>query len=263
MSLSQQKHKLKNSKVELTKFCYYLSLALIRSADASNDTIAVNRICSGVPTCATATSGSQGKHVEASEFELNPTRLKKRLKEETWPIRYKVKSFNRIQKFVELRLTHNNIFCHQMTKIIENHGKNHCALCYHHQTQYGCKLCKVLLCRTARTKRSSDGRMHHVDSCFNIWHSSRESEMQQKMLMKLGGKHEKEQKCHTRQSAEGSRRSPYTPNKRKHSTETKVLTEGRKKSKKKRYSEESDSSNDTEAILEILKALSLHQHLMD
>ncbi len=68
------------------------------------------------------------------------------------------------------------------------------------------------------------------------------------MLMKLGGKcEEEEKKCHTRKSAEGSRRSPLTPTKRKHSTETKELTEVRKKSKKKRPSEESDGSINAES----------------
>jgi hypothetical protein len=247
MSLSQLKRKLKNSKVKLTKFCYDLSLALIRSAEVANETITATRLNVGVPSVAAATGGNRGRHIEASEFEFNPNTLKKRLKEETWPIRYKVKVFNRVQAFVELRLTHNNSFCHQTGKIIDNHGKNHCALCYHRQTPYGCNLCKVLLCRTARTKQSSDGRMHHVDSCFNIWHSVRDIEAQRKILMKLGGKRDKEEKRSTRQSADGIITSPFTPKKRKRSTEIKVLTEVRKKSNKRRVSEESDGDTNSES----------------
>ncbi len=66
--------------------------------------------------------------------------------------------------------------------------------------------------------------------------------MQRKVLMKLGGKSEKEEKRHTRQSAGGSIRSPFTPQKRKRSTDTKVLTDIRKRSNKRRVSEESDGS---------------------
>jgi hypothetical protein len=168
---------------------------LIRSTEdrCPTETLRGNRRSSALSSTAPTLSGYSGRQVEASEFDFNPSTLKKRLNDETWPLRCKVKTFNRVGTFVELRMTHNNNFCHQMTKIIDNHGKNRCALCYHRQTQYGCNLCKVLLCRTARTKRSSDGRMHHVDSCFNIWHSSRDIEMQCKMLMKLGGKREEEE----------------------------------------------------------------------
>jgi len=48
---------------------------------------------------------------------------------------------------------------------VNNHGKNHCLFCYHQQTTYGCNLCKVLLCKTAR-KGSSD-----AGSCYEIWHT--------------------------------------------------------------------------------------------
>jgi hypothetical protein len=73
ISLSQLKHTLKDSKVKLTKFCYELSLPLIRSADdrSSNETISASRTSSGVP--APPTSASRGRHVEASEFEFNPS----------------------------------------------------------------------------------------------------------------------------------------------------------------------------------------------
>ncbi len=53
------------------------------------------------------------------------------------------------------------------------------------------------------------------------WTAVSTFEMQQKVLMKLGGKQEKEEKHHIRQSAEGTIRSPYTPTKRKRRTEQK------------------------------------------
>jgi hypothetical protein len=51
-------------------------------------------------------------------------------------------------------------------QLVQNHGENHCAFCYHCQTTYGCKLCKVLLRKTPK-KGSSDSR-----SCFEIWHNT-------------------------------------------------------------------------------------------
>ncbi len=65
--------------------------------------------------------------------------------------------------------------------------------------------------------------------------------------MKLGGKCYKEEKQHTRQSGDSSITSPFTPKKRKHSTEGKVLTEVRKKPNKSHDSEESDGGSNSES----------------
>ncbi len=92
--------------------------------------------------------------------------------------------FNRSKSFIELHLTHNNSFQHHCTKIIENHGKSHCALCYHRQTQYGCSLCEVLLCRTPTTKVTQKGVLHR-DSYFNLWHTKREIEVERKKIMTM------------------------------------------------------------------------------
>jgi len=163
----------------LTKFCYDLAMALIRSAD---DRSALNVL--------RASEAMEPRHhrtistvEEPTEFERDPATLRDRLAGERWPLRYKVKVFNRTESFIELRLTHNNNFQHHCTNIIENHGKNHCALCYHRQTQYGCSLCKVLLCRTPTTKVTQKGVLHR-DSCFNLWHTKRDIEAERKKFMK-------------------------------------------------------------------------------
>jgi len=179
LQFSQVRKKLQNSKVKLTKFNFDLAMALIRSADdrsASN----VLRASEAMEPCVATTIRAVE---EPTEFEREPTTLRDRLLAERWPLRYKVKVFNRNETFVELRLTHNNSFQHHCTKIIENHGKNHCALCYHRQTQYGCSLCKVLLCRTPTTKVTQEG-VRHRDSCFNKWHSKRDIEAERKKFMK-------------------------------------------------------------------------------
>jgi hypothetical protein len=191
-TLSQMKRKVKNSKIKLQKFCHDLALALIRSAEGCNLLhVLAAKNANVTPAEATVLHTSVGRAVENNEFECDSSTLRERLAAETWPIRYKVKQFNRNPNFVELCLTHSNIFNHQLCKMISNHGKNHCALCYHRQTQYGCNLCKVLLCRTPRTRDISDGSKQHIDSCFNLWHSNRDIEIQRKALIKLGKTKEK------------------------------------------------------------------------
>jgi hypothetical protein len=53
--------------------------------------------------------------------------------------------------------------------LIENHDlrykNNHCALCLHGRTNYGCEDCKVQLCRTAKFPSQNDKR------CFHLWHN--------------------------------------------------------------------------------------------
>jgi hypothetical protein len=49
---------------------------------------------------------------------------------------------------------------------------------------------------------TNDGRKHHVDSCFNIWHYTRDIEAQHKMLMKLGTKQAEDNKRTIRHSSE-------------------------------------------------------------
>jgi hypothetical protein len=241
------KRKVKNSKIKLQKFCHDLALALIRSAEGCNSlhVLAANN-ANITATESAVLHTSVGRAVENTEFERDSSTLRERLAAETWPIRYKVKQFNRNPNFVELRLTHNNIFNHQICKMISNHGKNHCALCYHRQTQYGCNLCKVLLCRIPRTRDISDGSKQHIDSCFNLWHSNRDIEVQRKALIKLGKKTDKKQRS-TRSSSDGDVLSPYTPKKRKRSTEVQVLTEVRKKANKKEVKGNSDGTSNSES----------------
>jgi hypothetical protein len=96
-------------------------------------------------------------------FRREPETLMDRLKLEVWPLRYRLKKFNSNPTLVELRLTHNDTFQHRIAKVVHNHGKNHCALCYEGQTTYGCNLCKVILCKNVREGKGQ--------SCFSIWHS--------------------------------------------------------------------------------------------
>jgi hypothetical protein len=81
-------------------------------------------------------------------------------------MRFKIKHFNKNRDLVELRLTQTKEIQHEIMQLVQNHGKNHCAFCYPRQTTYGCKLCKVLLCKTPK-KGSSDSR-----SCFDVWHNT-------------------------------------------------------------------------------------------
>jgi hypothetical protein len=136
-------------------------------------------------------------------FQRNESTSMEHLSKLKWPMRFKIKHFNKNRDLVELRLTQTKEIQHEIMQLVQNHcafcyhcqttygcklckvllcktpkkgssdsrscfdiGKNHCAFCYHHQTTYGCKLCKVLHCKTPK-KGSSDSR-----SCFDIWHNT-------------------------------------------------------------------------------------------
>jgi hypothetical protein len=68
----------------------------------------------------------------------------------------------------EIRLTNYDEFSHEPT-LIEIHDmrykNNHCAMCLHCRTKYGCEDCKVRLCRTAKSPSQND------KSCFHLWHN--------------------------------------------------------------------------------------------
>jgi len=66
---------------------------------------------------------------------------------------------------LELRLTHNDEFNHELSKDRKS-GKLHCALCVAGKTMYRCNVCKVSLCKTPKTKS------HNDKTCFTIWHNS-------------------------------------------------------------------------------------------
>jgi hypothetical protein len=121
------------------------------------------------------------------------------------------------------------------------------ALCYHCQTQYGCSLCKVLLCRTPITKVTQDG-VHHSNSCFNLWHMKINIEAEWKKFMKTKSNKKQQNKRDTRSTRDKTMRSPLVPQKRKRSTSTSVLTEVRKK--KPRNSTSSEESADSESTSE-------------
>ncbi len=46
--------------------------------------------------------------------------------------------------------------------------KVHCALCHFGQTEYGCNLCKVTLCKAAEINSQ------HETSCFVLWHKHKD-----------------------------------------------------------------------------------------
>jgi hypothetical protein len=66
-------------------------------------------------------------------FDGAPDTLQERLNAEQWSKRYKVKAFNHKNTFVELRLTKSDSFPHHRSKLLQQGGKHHCALCYHCQ----------------------------------------------------------------------------------------------------------------------------------
>jgi len=95
-------------------------------------------------------------------FQRNESTSMEHLSKLKWPMRFKIKHFNKNRDLVELRLTQTKEIQHEIMQLVQNH----CAFCYHCQTTYGCKLCKVLLCKTPK-KGSSDSR-----SCFDVWHNT-------------------------------------------------------------------------------------------
>ncbi len=99
-------------------------------------------------------------------FQHNESTLMECLRKLKWPMWFKIKHFNKNRDLLDLHLTQTKKIQHKIMQLVQNHGKNPCAFCYHHQTTYGCKLCKVLLCKTPK-KGSSDSR-----SCFEIWHNT-------------------------------------------------------------------------------------------
>jgi len=136
MTRFQIKKQLQNSAVRLTTFNYDLAMDLIRASDEN-----------GILNNPRVTTDDQPITDDLyHELQLNPLTLRQRLAEEVWPIRYKVKCFNRNDTFVELQLTQNKDFVHNCTKMVNI--RNHCSLCYDRQTKYGCETkfyCAVLV----------------------------------------------------------------------------------------------------------------------
>ena len=124
----------------------------------------------------------------------------------------KLKVFNRNHNFIEFCLTHNNKFSHHCKKLISNHGETLCALCYHHQTQYGCTVCKVALCRIPSFKILSIEVKFHRDSGYNIWHSCKDIEEQRRGFSSNYNKGPK--KCKTRRDDSGQIKSPLLTTKK-------------------------------------------------
>jgi len=168
MTRFQIKKQLQNSAVRLTTFNYDLAMDLIRASDEN-----------GILNNPRVTTDNQPITDDLYHgLQLNPLTLRQRLADEVWPIRYKVKCFNRNETFVELRLTQNKDFVHNCTKMVN--VRNHCSLCYDWQTKYGCETCKVLLCRTVTFTTVNGVKMSSHDSCFSIWHGKRNIEVEKK-----------------------------------------------------------------------------------
>jgi len=217
VSFKQLKSKLEASKIKLTKFCFDLSMALIRSADNVN-----------ILDAATLPRNINATLTEELDFNVDPSTLKRQMESETWPIRYKLEVFNRNHNFIELRLTYNNEFPHHCKKLISNHGKTHCALCYHHQTQYGCTVRKVLLCRIPTFKVLSNGEKIHRDSYYKIYHSCKDIEERRGAFSSHYNKGRRKQK--TRSNDCCQIKSPLTAKKRKKlEVLSPIMTEARRK----------------------------------
>jgi hypothetical protein len=143
----------------LKDFTFNLAMGLIRSADECMYYID-RSLSEGI------TDAAQNLPLLQLPFQRNTSTLMEHLSTLKWPMRFKIKHFNKNRDLVELCLTQTKEIQHEIMQLVKNHRKNHCAFCYHRQTTYGCKLCKVLLCKTPK-KGSSDSR-----SCFDIWHNT-------------------------------------------------------------------------------------------
>jgi hypothetical protein len=156
--------KLNKRPEKLTDFNYNLALALLRSAESKT---LGNMFLDNPIIIDSSTIGKNYGEIPADlGFNRRPETLQERISDIKWPLRFRLKHFSKNSTLVELRLTHNSNFQHNIKQLTKNHGKNHCVFCYDRQTSYGCGLCNVLLCRQSK-RGVSEGK-----SCFELWHSS-------------------------------------------------------------------------------------------
>jgi hypothetical protein len=158
MTFTKTKLVLNCNGIKLKDFTFNLAVGLIRSADEWMYYID-RSLSEGI------TDAAQNLPLLQLPFQHNESTLMECLRKLKWPMQFKIKHFNKNRDLVELRLTQSKEIQHKIMQLAQNHGKNHCAFCYHHQTTYGCKLCKVLLCKTP--KKGSSNSI----SCFEIWHN--------------------------------------------------------------------------------------------
>ncbi len=86
-----------------------------------------------------------------------------------WPKRHCLTTFCKKQTFIELYLTHTTTFWHILAKVnVSKSRKVHCALCHFGQTEYGCSICKVTLCKSSKINSQYDM------SCFVLWRKHRD-----------------------------------------------------------------------------------------
>jgi len=159
MAFTKTKLALNHSGIKLKDSTFNLPMGLIRSADERMYYID-RSLSEGM------TDAAQNLPLLQLPFQHNESTLMERLRKLKWPMWFKIKHFNKNRDLLDLHLTQTKEIQHKIMQLVQNHGKNHCAFCYQHQTTYGCKLCKVLLCKTQK-KGSSDSR-----SCFGIWHNT-------------------------------------------------------------------------------------------
>jgi hypothetical protein len=159
MTFTKTKQALNCNGIKLKDFTFNLAMGLIRSADKCMYYID-RSLSEGI------TDAAQNLPLLQLPFQHNTSTLMECLSKFKWPMAFKIKHFNKNRDLVELHLTQTKEIQHEIMQLDQNHGKNHCAFCYHCQTTYGCKLCKILLCKTPK-KGSMDSR-----SCFDIWHNT-------------------------------------------------------------------------------------------
>jgi hypothetical protein len=132
----------------LRGFVFQLALSLIRSARE-------RMYCLDKITLSSTIKGRIIGELPLLPFQHAESMLMEWLSNVKWLKRFKISHFNKNKHLIKLCLMHSNTIKHEMVQLLRNHGKNCCSFCYDWQTTYGCNLCKVILCKTAR-KGSSD-----------------------------------------------------------------------------------------------------------
>jgi hypothetical protein len=159
------KKSLSNHSVTLREFNVNLAMGLIKSAE---NTFFQNVLFSDVSNTRQVVAAATNCD-ENLGFQRNPTTLSERLRSVVWPKRYRLEAFCKKQTFIELRLMHNTMFRYVMAKINRSKSRKvHCALCHFGQTEYGCNLCKVTLCKAAKINSQ------YETSCFVLWHKHKD-----------------------------------------------------------------------------------------
>jgi hypothetical protein len=149
MNYTKVKQSIKQHGTHLKGFVFQLALSLIKSADkrmyyVDNMNAALDLI--------------------ALSFQQDESTLMEQLSQVKWPKRFKIKHFNKNRNLIELCLTCSKNIKHEVIQLVSTHEKNHCSFCYTCQTTYGCNLCKVILCKTARKGSTNTVRAHSL--CF-------------------------------------------------------------------------------------------------